>query len=387
MPTVDFTRLVLDARYVRVGRHDGISRYTAGLCHGVAKLLDGRPDLAVELMVSDPRQLDKLPDLPWFMGPDPVSAAELTTSRILNRRRADVVYSPMQTMGAVRRRFGLILTLHDVIYYDHPTPPGDLPRPVRLGWRLFHASPWPQRAALNRADAVVTVSETSAASIRDRRLTKRPLYVVPNAADPHVVPTTEQAVAAWEQRESSGDHEPRALVYMGSFMPYKDVETLVRAVAELPGHRLHLASGISPVRRAELAALAPADRLVFHNGIDDDHYRHLLKRATALVHASHAEGYGLPLMEALCAGTPVICTDIPIFHEVCEGAAEYVAAGDAAGFARAVRNLRDLEVARERITAGLRVARRSSWERSARELLDVVDRVAFQRLNRQLNRR
>ncbi|KAA9395077.1 glycosyltransferase family 4 protein [Kocuria coralli] len=383
------TRLVIDARYVRVGRHDGISRYTAGLCLGLSRVLASRPgvnspvhtglhtglhtavgtDVDVELMISDERQLEHLPDFRWFLGPDPVSAGEVLTGRVLNRRGADVVFSPMQTMGAFNRRFGLILTLHDLIYYDHPAPPGDLPAPVRAGWRLFHKALWPQRMALNRADAVVTVSQTSADGIRERRLTDRPLFVVPNAADPAEVSAPDDALSRREDRTGK-------LVYMGSFMPYKDVETLVRAAALLPGYEFHLVSRISPQRRLELESAAPGARLVFHDGLSDDDYRTLLHEATALVHASRAEGYGLPLMEALCAGTPVVCTDIPIFHEVCRRAALYVPAGDAQGFAAAVRSLEEPRVARALITDGLDLARRSSWEQSALDLLAVVAQVA-----------
>lgn len=376
MQPADYTRLVIDARYVRVGRHDGISRYTAGVVGGLTQALTARPDIDVELMVCDPRQLDKLPDFSWFMGPDPVSAKELVTGRMLNKRRADVVFSPMQTMGALRRRFGLILTLHDVIYYDHPEPPTDLPAAVRTGWRLFHKSPWPQRAALDRADAVVTVSETSAEAIRDRELTRRPLFVVPNAADQSTLISPDTVDDLVECRAS----QPRKLTYVGSFMPYKDVETLIRAASLLPDHELHLVSRISDQRRAQLTELAPTARLVFHNGIDDDAYRSLLRESTALVHASRAEGYGLPLMEALCAGTPVVCSDLPIFREVCADAALYATVGQAGDFAGAVRRLAEPETAAAQITRGLTVARRHTWADSARELLNVVDRVRYQRL-------
>ena len=71
-------------------------------------------------------------------------------------------FSPMQTMGSWVRRYRLVLTLHDLIYYDHPTPPAEFD--ARSG---CYGGPttWPGgRSALllNRADAVVTVSETTA---------------------------------------------------------------------------------------------------------------------------------------------------------------------------------------------------------------------------------
>lgn len=378
MPAADITRLVIDARYVKSGRHDGISRYVTGLSHGVAQILPSRPDLDVHLMVSDPRQLDKLPDLPWFMGPDPVSAKELVTGQVLNRHRPDVVFSPMQTMGAIRRRFGLILTLHDLIYYDHPTPPAHLPAAVRVGWRMFHKTTLPQRVALNRADAVATVSQASAALIRHRQLTRRPVHVVPNGADAAQVSSVPDARSAWEARtQHPGPHK---LVYMGSFMPYKDVETLVRMAKRLPHHELHLVSGISDSSRQQLTALAPNAHLVFHNGLDDDAYRKLLREATALVHASRAEGYGLPLMEAMSAGTPVVCSDIPIFREVAGEAALYAAVGDDRAFAEAVRTLEQPELAWPRVERGVQIAMASTWEGSARDLLAAVDQVRRRRL-------
>lgn len=378
MPAAEITRLVLDTRYVKVGRHDGISRYVTGLAHGLAQILPTRPDLDVHLMVSDPRQLDKLPNLPWFMGPDPVSVKELVTGQVLNRRRADVVFSPMQTMGALRRRFGLILTLHDLIYYDHPTPPAQLPAVVRAGWRVFHKSLVPQRLALNRADAVATVSQSSAALIRSRALTKRPLHVVPNAADAQHVLSVDEARAVWESRQHGAG--PHKVVYMGSYMPYKDVETLVRMAAHLPHHELHLVSPISDSRRRELTDLAPNAQLIFHNGLDDDAYRNLLREATALVHASRAEGYGLPVMEAMSAATPVVCSEIPIFREVAAQSALYVPVGDDRGFAQAVLSLDDPERAWPLMKHGVQIAAASCWESSARDLLRVVDEVRRARL-------
>ncbi|MDN5933230.1 MAG: glycosyltransferase, partial [Pseudonocardia sp.] len=258
-------RIAVDCRYVRTDHHDGISRYTAGL---VAELAALHP---VTMLISDPRQLRMLPDLPSFRVSAPTSVREPLVARQVNRLSPDVVFSPMQTMGTWGRRYALVLTLHDLIYYRHPTPPRDLPAPIRVLWRLYHLAWWPQRVLLNRADAVVTVSETTAALMAEHRLTRRPVTVVPNAADP--LPA------------SSG--EPgRRLVYMGSFMPYKNVDTLVRVVAALPDHELHLMSRIAPGERARLAALAPAARLVFHDGASDADTSAVAPRSAAAYSAS-----------------------------------------------------------------------------------------------------
>ncbi|MEX5270331.1 glycosyltransferase [Kocuria sabuli] len=359
-------RLLMDARYTRIGRHDGISRYGAGLIEAMAGLAADVPDLDLAMLVSDPRQLGMLPPVPHLTGPSPVSAAEAATALVVGRYAPDVVFSPMQTMGSAGRRHGLILTLHDLIYYDHPTPPGDLPPAVRAGWRLYHRAWWPQRLLLDRADAVVTVSRTTRELVAAHRLTRRPVHVVPNAPQPGSVLEPAEALERLPRRR-------RVLLYMGSFLPYKNVETLVRAAGRLPAHELHLLSRISPARRAELEALVPAGaHVVFHDGVDEAEYTALLGRAAALLTASRAEGYGLPVVEALAAGTPVVCSDLPIFREVAGQAAAYAAPDDDAGFAAAVRALEDPARARAQVLAGLDRARAWSWADSARELLGVA---------------
>ena len=148
-------KIVIDARFTRTDHHDGISRYGASLIAATAKIAD------VSMLVSDVRQLALLPEVPYTLISSPLSPAELFVARKVNALGADVVVCPMQTMGTWGRKFGLILTLHDLIYYEHPAPPGFLPAPVRLLWRLYHKAFWPQRLLLNRADTVATISRTT----------------------------------------------------------------------------------------------------------------------------------------------------------------------------------------------------------------------------------
>ena len=348
-------RIVFDARFTRTDQHDGISRYGASLMEAVSRHAD------VRMLISDERQLALLPALPWTMINSPLSPAELFVSRHINRLGADVVVCPMQTMGSWGRRYPLILTLHDLIYYQNPTPPGFLPLPVRLLWRLYHLAYWPQRVLLNRADVVATISETTRGLMDRHRLTRRPVRMVSNAPQPGTVP-----------RDGSRLPE-KSLLYMGSFMPYKNVETIVRGMDKLPGYTLHLLSRISPARRSELEALcADPSRVVFHNGVTDAEYDALLRRATALVSLSKAEGYGLPIIESMAAGTPVIAADTPIFREVSGGAALLVDPDSPAEFARAVSGLSDPDRWQSASRAGLARAAAYDWEASAKQLLDAA---------------
>jgi glycosyltransferase involved in cell wall biosynthesis len=354
-------RLVVDCRYIRRdGRHDGISRFTAGITAGLGRLVP------LTMLIDDERQLALLPDLPWARTRPPTSLLEPLIPRVVNRLRPDVVFCPLQTSGSVGRRYGLVLTLHDLIYYRHRTPPAEFAWWVRLGWRLLYLSYLPQRLLLDRADEVVTVSATVEREIAAHRLTRRPVTVVPNAADGE--PLTQAA---------PGERE-RSIVYMGAFIGYKDVPTLVRAAGLLPGWTLHLASRVPPAVRASLSRLAEGvgAAVVFHDGVDEAAYAALLDRATVLASASLDEGFGLPVVEAMQRGVPVVLTDVPIFREVGGDAATYAPAGDARAFADRIAALADPAEWRARSAASLEQAARFSWDASARRLLPVLQRVA-----------
>ncbi len=353
-------RILFDCRYVvRSGHHDGISRYSARLVEALGRRMP------VEMLISDEAQLTLLPDLPWHLVSAETSLREPWIARQLNPLNPDAVFSPLQTMGSAGRRYGLVLTLHDLIYHRHRTPPRNLPWYIRAGWWVYHLTFLPQRRALNRPDEVVTVSETTKALIAEHRLTSRPVTVVLNAADP--------IDADPPQRTAP---KSRDLVYMGSFMPYKNVETLVRAMNDLPGYRLHLLSRVPAAEGTRLSALGPADSLEFHDGVTDAEYAEILENAHALVHASLDEGFGIPLVEAMSVGTPIVVSDIPIFREIGGEAGIYADPRDPKAFAAAVQTLDDSATWTARSTAAREQARLFDWDRSADVLYEVLRRVA-----------
>ncbi|MCY7326729.1 MAG: glycosyltransferase, partial [Microbacteriaceae bacterium] len=160
-----------DCRYVRWTTHDGVSRYSVGVVTALAKLT------AVTMLINDERQLTQLPDVPWVKVPAAADVREVTMARHLNRLHPDVVVSPMQTMSSIGRNYPLVLTVHDLIYYRHRTPPPELPLWLRLMWRAYHLMWWPQKVLLNRADAVGVVSETTRDLVLKHALTRRPLIL------------------------------------------------------------------------------------------------------------------------------------------------------------------------------------------------------------------
>jgi glycosyltransferase involved in cell wall biosynthesis len=355
-------KLFFDCRAVRWGTHDGISRYSANLVRELSKLTP------VTMIINDERQLAMLPDLPWIRTPAMTSAKDTLMARYLNPHHPDLVFSPMQTMGSLGRNYKLVLTVHDLIYYTHRTPPRNLPQAVRALWRLYHLVWWPQRMLLNRADAVAAVSRTTIDLIKRKHLTTRPLILAPNASSLEAPP----AMGADRAREKS-------LVYMGSFMPYKNVETLVTAMNDLPQYTLHLMSPMTPETQERFRALNSADNIVVHNGATDAEYVSVLQSATALVTASFDEGFGIPLVEAMALGVPVVVSDIRIFHEIAGDSGTYFRPTDATAFVTAVQSLEAPGRWDALSRSSLAQAATWSWERSAAQLWEGLQAVVENR--------
>lgn len=352
-------KLLFDARYIKTDFHDGISRYSTELGNALAKLTP------VTFIIDHQEQRKFLPP-----GADVIifhtatSLREPLSSVMLNKHDPDAVFSPMQTLGSTGRKFKLILTLHDLIYYKHRTPPRYLNPALRLGWRAYHASYLPQRLTLNAADMIATVSEASRDEIIAARLTKRPVVVVPNAP---------RDLTPFLPSAPSLGKAPKNLIYMGSFMRYKNVEALIAGMEYLPGKTLHLLSRITPKRRAELEKCIPKDaNVIFHNGVSDEEYAKLLADSGILVSASRAEGYGLPLAEALYLGVPAVVSDLAIHHEVADGGALYFGPNMPREFANRVLELDNPAVREKLVKAGKAHISTSSWDKSAKILLEAA---------------
>lgn len=376
-------KLFLDARYTKVdGFHDGISRYSVELFKAFLGLPDVKSGkLKIFLLICDDRQKkwftehrkNSAKNIRFLKIHAPTSIKEPFTAFVLNRHEPDVVFSPMQTIGSMGRRYKLILTLHDLIYYRRRTPPSQFNPLIRAGWWLYHATYIPQRIALNGADIVATVSYTSKQGIINARLTKRPVIVTRNASQnlQHLLNDTQKAhLNATNLTEKDG---PINLIYMGSFMPYKNVETLIEGMTHLTDYTLHLLSRISPTRRTELELLIPSGaRVVFHNGVTDQKYAELLSNRAILVSASFDEGYGIPVADAIALGVPAVITDMPIFHEVAGEGALYFDPSNPADFAQKVKKASYLTNYKELSAKGKVQSRAFSWRTSAKVLLDTA---------------
>jgi glycosyltransferase involved in cell wall biosynthesis len=160
-------------------------------------------------------------------------------------------------------------------------------------------------------------------------------------------------------------------------MPYKNVETLIRGAGLLPGFTLHLLSRISETQRSAYEKLARqvSANIVFHNGVTDEEYKDLLVNSFALVSASKDEGFGIPLVEAMQLGTPVVVSELEIFNEVAGSAGTFFDPDSPESFSKAVLSLDDQKAWLEKSKLSLIQAKEFDWSKSADALLEQFDRL------------
>jgi glycosyltransferase involved in cell wall biosynthesis len=263
----------------------------------------------------------------------------------------------------------LVVTVHDAA-------PLLYPETFTARGRWFHERGL--KAAARRADLVITVSQAAAAEILEHTtIGADRLRVVPNGVDT-VALTAEQVRAVVAGR---GLADAPYVLWVGSLEPRKNVAVLVAAFARavetgLP-HRLVLA-GPAGWRDDGLVPAGPRDRLGDRlrplGPVGQDELAALYAGADLFAFPSRHEGFGLPVLEAMALGTPVVCADIPALREVAGGAAKLVPPGDVAAWVEAITATLADSAERDRMaSAGRRRAAELTWERTVQATRAVYD--------------
>jgi glycosyltransferase involved in cell wall biosynthesis len=176
------------------------------------------------------------------------------------------------------------------------------------------------------------------------------------------------------------------ILHVGSTVPRKRIDVLLRVCAalgrQLPQLRLtRVGEALTPDQQQVLRDSGMSERTTMVNDVDEATLAALYRRATLVLQPSEREGFGLPVIEALASGTPVVASDLPVLREVGGSAVEYCAVGDIDEWCRAVAALveecREAPVKwSERRETGRRHARGFTWERFASDVTQVYRRVA-----------
>ena len=168
------------------------------------------------------------------------------------------------------------------------------------------------------------------------------------------------------------DDPPFALC-VGTVERRKDVATAVRALAHVPGLRLISVGPFTPYAdeiRAVAAQVGVSDRVELRGYVDAATLRDLYARATMLAFPSRYEGFGLPPLQALACGLPVVAARIPVVEEVLGDCPAYAEPGDVESFAAAFKSVLDA-VPADRIERGRTRARAFTWSSVAQRMMGV----------------
>lgn len=377
-------RVGLDARYVN-DHFPGIGRYTANLAHALAELAPANGFQLVILHHPDlpntRHDLSPLADQPFVelvaARAAPFSVAEqLLVPRLARRARLDLLHSPYYLKPYAGLPCPTVVTIHDLIGRRFPQT---LPRPGR--W-LFKRLIW---LAVHTSARIIAVSRHTRDDLAFAyRLQRHQIAVVPEAPDPRFRPQPAAAVTALRTRYRL---PPVYVLYVGSNKPHKNLERLVRAWErvdrETPTHsdslaryaQLVIAGHYDPRYNAARRMVAErnlGDRVRFLPDVAEADLPALYSGATLFVFPSFYEGFGLPPLEAMACGVPVICAYAASLPEVVGNAALTVDPYNFIEMAAALRRLLDNQVLRSHFRrAGLKHVQTFTWRRSAIATLAV----------------
>jgi glycosyltransferase involved in cell wall biosynthesis len=232
---------------------------------------------------------------------------------------------------------------------------------------------WVVRSAARRGVRFVTVSKTSAQQLAAVLPGQDAVAVVPNDADdpPAGLPAKKL--------------DYRYGLFIGSLNPRKNISGAIlgfqKFSAATPGDvRLHVVGGENSIFAALPPGLRRFRNVVFQGFVDDAEKWALLKGAEFLLLPSFLEGFGLPVLEALKAGTPVVASDIPVFRELFDDAIAYVDPHSPEDIGRGLREVSENREKRAQLIArGYEIVPRFSWKAAAQQYAQLMEETIARR--------
>jgi glycosyltransferase involved in cell wall biosynthesis len=371
-------RVAVNGKTFSLPEKGGVARVATEIVRAIAR---ERPDITLDVLVPRPPVGATLPDMPdsvryrtmtsraYASGYGRSAWEQLVLPRFVRAGGYDVLLNLSNSAPVWRSpHVPQLLLVHDAGFLN----------------RQWYSAAYSQyveavlRRAARRGVLLVTVSEASARDLGRAFPEAKPIEVVHNDADqpPEDVPNLDL-------------HEPFILL-LGSLNPRKNIEgaiagfRLFAEMSELP-YRLVIVGGAKtifrgvPVTRFE-SLRQKDDRILITGYVSDAERWEYYRAACALLIPSHLEGFGLPILEALRVGTPVVASDLPVIRELYDDAVERVDPDSpediAAGLTRICveGTLRNERICRGRVVAG-----GYSWERSAKRYVELLEQIVESR--------
>lgn len=305
----------------------------------------------------------------------------LALGRAASRERLDVLYFPASySYFPVWNVPRVVVTIFDALPLTHPALVFPTTR-GRLLWTLK------ERAAVASADRILTTSEASRRDlIRHYGLADARIGRISAAPDPGFGPRPHDTESDAVLSRLKLRPDDLFFLYVGGLSPHKNVPRLVEAFARAAPEpwRLVIVGDPSDVFHTDVPAIRAAvtragigQRVDFAGFVPDADLAHLYSRAYALVQPSLLEGFGLPPVEAMACGTPVLYSNTGSLPEVVDDAGFSFDPTDLHSIAAAIARLIADPCLRDRLaTRALERASKMTWDAAARQLIDVLESVA-----------
>ncbi len=344
-------KIGLDATPLTV-TSDGTARYTSELSRALAAAF---PDDEIVLLSDQPFASPEGAPANLSKAPGPRNWMERRwwacgVSREIARQRIDVFHGTSYSVPYLPLRPS-VMTIHDLSPWLNPAWHQAADRVRRRA---------PLLVRLGLATMVITVTEAIRREVLDR-------FRIPGAR----VVTVHSAAAAVFRSILQPPARVPYFLFTGAVEPRKNLPMLVEAWREV-AREAKVELVLVGRQRADGPRIADEPGLRKLGEVSDAELARLYNGALAVVYPSLYEGFGLPVVEAMSCGAPVVASRDPALVEVCGGAAMHVEASDARGWVGAMRALvQSPELAREWKTRSLERARDFSWTRTARLTREV----------------
>ena len=366
-------RIGIDARLVYYSKA-GIGQYILRLAEALAKLDTEGVEFALLQSRKDRTQIvdDHNFSRRSVWTPSHHRLEQLTLRLEISRLRLDLLHSP-DFIPPFRRNCKSVITIHDLAFLLYPH------FLTKESARYYGQID----QAVRRTDHIIAVSEsTRQDAIKLLGVPERKITVIHEAANP-MFRRLDAAEARCHVVETYG-LDQGYILFVSTIEPRKNLPALLQAYRKLLDdykrpEMLALAGSrgwLSDEVYKMVEALGLGDRVRFLGRVPTEHLVYLYNAARLLVHPSFYEGFGLPPLEAMTCGTPVVVSNVSALPEVVGDAAWLINPHDVDELTVAMwRILTDEDVRASLIAKGLKRAQMFSWERAAQETLDVYRRV------------
>lgn len=368
-------RIGIDARFFgSVGK--GLGRYTQKLIEKLEKI-DSVNDYFIflrkenfnEYQTQNPKFKKVLANYAWYS-----FFEQLFFPRLLKKYQLDLMHFPHFNVPVFYRK-KFIVTIHDLILIHFPTIKNTT-RNSFLYRCKFLAYRWVINSAISRSKKIITVSEFTKKDILEnyKNITTEKISVTYEACEDFCLlsPNKDEEIL-----KKYAIMKPY-LIYVGNAYPHKNLERLIMAFSSLsdkfPDLQLALVGkeDFFYQRLKELVENKKIKNIIFLGFVPDLELDTLQHNATAYVFPSLYEGFGLPPLEAMAKGTPVISSDHLCMQEILGDSAYYFNGEIEKEIAKAIEIiLTDNDLRKKLINTGYKQIRKYSWEKMAKETLEI----------------